>query len=258
MHEHRKTVALVEWMWTGHHPMYFAFFVRVLLDLGCTVTAFCPQPDEVHSALNDLSAEARSRLTLHCFQLVNPPKLCPGRFKYRLETLLTVRKMTTGIRRWESESGKRVDLVFFACMYDNYFSRWKELELAFPYPWSGLYLFSGKFRRLLPAASWSNLPPYAARQLCSRKLKSLAVLDEGVVQLMETLCQRPVVAFPDLTDDRLAVTSPMAVLELKSSRLVPRSLPRSDTSRRAKVSSRSRNWRLIQLIAICVLHSSGS
>lgn len=107
----------------------------------------------------------------------------------------------------------------------------------FPYPWSGLYLPSGKFRKLLPAASWSDLPPYAARQLRSRKLKSLAVLDEGVVQMMETLCQRPVVPFPDLTDDRLAIGSPMAVLELKSFAAGSPSLPRSDISSPARVSS---------------------
>jgi glycosyltransferase involved in cell wall biosynthesis len=216
MRAYWKNVVLVEWIWAGHHPMYFSFFVRALLDLGCSVVAFCPKPDEVDSALNDLSAEARSRLTLHCFQWVPSPKFCPGRFRHRLGTVLTVRKVATVTRRWEVEHSKHVDLVFFACMYDDHFSRWKEASFMFPYQWSGLYLPSGKFRKLLPAASWSDLPPYTARQLRSRKLKSLAVLDEGVVQMMETLCQRPVVAFPDLTDDRLAIVSPMTRSDLKS------------------------------------------
>lgn len=73
MRAYWKNVVLVEWIWAGHHPMYFSFFVRALLDLGCSVVAFCPKPDEVDSALNDLSAEARSRLTLHYFEWVPSP-----------------------------------------------------------------------------------------------------------------------------------------------------------------------------------------
>jgi hypothetical protein len=41
-------------------------------------------------------------------------------------------------------------------------------------------------------------------------LKSFAVLDSGITEMMTEMCGRPVVAFPELTDRRVSASSPIA------------------------------------------------
>ncbi|MFM7142745.1 MAG: hypothetical protein ACKO2K_12625, partial [Alphaproteobacteria bacterium] len=36
------TVALVDWHWIGHHPMFFRRYADALGDLGATVVPFVP------------------------------------------------------------------------------------------------------------------------------------------------------------------------------------------------------------------------
>jgi glycosyltransferase involved in cell wall biosynthesis len=210
----KKNIALVETSWGGHHPTYYKLFVRALLELGCHVTAFCPEPNEVREALKDLSAEDRSRLVIRLFKNVNPIRWLPYRIKYRLSTFLTTLKLSLTLSRSQRTQKRKFDLVFFPSIYDDHFSRRPESALLFRFPWSALYLQTGKFRRLLPNANWSDLPPWVGTLLRSPRLKSIVVLDQGVSDLLEKLCERPVITFPDLTDERLASDSP-AALDLK-------------------------------------------
>ena len=204
-----KTIALVEWVWHGHHPMYFKFFTRALLELGCTVIGFCPDPADVTESLKDVSPDSLSRLTLYQFKWKSPARFAPRRFKYRLAALHSVRSLAKQISESESRLGKTIDLTFFACMYDSHFSRFPEADLAFPYPWSGLYLPSGKFRKLSAPASWSQLPAYVKTQLSSNRMKSLAIWDEGLSEMLSSLCQRPVICVPDLTYETIDEQSVM-------------------------------------------------
>jgi hypothetical protein len=209
-----KNIALVETSWGGHQPTYFKLFVRALLELGCHVTAFCPEPEDVQAALDGLSAEDRSRLKTRRFTNVTPCRFLPDRVKYRLATILSTLKLSFALFRSEFSLHKKFNLVFFASMYDNHFSRRRESVLIFPFPWSALYIYSGKFRKLLPRASLSDLPPWVATLFRSPRMKSIAVLDPDITEMMQELCDRPVICFPDLTDQRLAVSSPIAA-ELK-------------------------------------------
>ena len=168
----------------------------------------------MRAALQDLSAEDQSRLTTHRFSSVPPLGFLPYRVKYRLATLLTTLKLSAALLRSELRLSRKFNLVFFASMYDDHFSRRREAALLFPFPWSGLYIYSGKFRKLRPQASWNDLPPWVATLLRSHRLKSIAVLDPGVTAMMEKLCERLVVVFPDLTDERRASYSTVA-MELK-------------------------------------------
>jgi hypothetical protein len=190
--------------------MHYKLLVRALLELGCNVAAFCPEPYEVKTELHDLSRDTQSGLTTHRFSNVPTVSFLPYRVKYRLATLLTTLKLSGALLQWEIRMRRKLDLVFFASMYDDHFSRRPEAALMFPFPWSGLYIYSGRFRKLLPDASWSDLPPWLATLLRSRRLKSIVVLDAGVTEMMEKLCERPVIAFPDLTDERLAPNSQIA------------------------------------------------
>ena len=209
-----RTVALADWMWVGHHPMYFKFFTRALLELGCTVVAFCEAPQELLSAVDDLASEMRSRLTIDRIEWIYAPKLCPGRFRHRLSSLLSFRKLANRIRAWESGHHKMVDLVFFASIHEWHYQWFHEAQWFFPNSFSGLYLHSGDFRRALFDAPNAGLPAYAQRLLRLPRLRSIAILDDTIVGPMAERYGRLTVAFPDLTDSALDENSAIAA-ELK-------------------------------------------
>src|SRR6266404_5642924 len=100
-----RTVVLVEWNWMGHHPTYFKLFIRALLDLGCTVLALCPKPEEVDGSLRDLEHSMRSRLTLRSFAGASAPRGCPRSWRRRVGMLRLLYRLKNRIRQWEAELG---------------------------------------------------------------------------------------------------------------------------------------------------------
>lgn len=105
-------------------------------------------------------------------------------------------------------SGKEVDLVFFACIYDHVFRYFPSLEFGLGYPCSGLYLHARHFR--LPKTTL----PYVGGSTCGDKilaaksLRSVALLDEGVVASVQgIMSKKPVVVFPDVTFETLPEAS---------------------------------------------------
>jgi len=198
-----STIALVEWNWIGHHPGYFKLSVRALLELGCTVLALCPKPEEVDLSLQDLDAVARARLTLGFLAWAPAPRGCPRRVERRVQTLRSVYQTRRRLRQWEVEHGKAIDLVFFACIYDYQFRRFREAEWLLPYRWSGLYLHCRAFRMPGSVIPQSGELPCPERIFRSPKLHSIAIFDDGAAKALERLSSRRVVVFPDLTDEEV-------------------------------------------------------
>jgi glycosyltransferase involved in cell wall biosynthesis len=132
------------------------------------------------------------------------PKFCPPGVKHIARTARSLHEVKKKIRAWEAEQGKAMELVFFACIYDDQFRRFKEAKWALPYQWSGMYLNSRPFRMPGTVNPQSGEKPCPARIFRAAKLHALAVLDEGVTAAAEKLCGRPVVVFPDLTDEGVA------------------------------------------------------
>jgi glycosyltransferase involved in cell wall biosynthesis len=207
-----RTVALVEWNWMGHHPMYFKLFIRALLDLGCTVLALCPKPEEVDVSLQDLDANVRGRLTLRSITWPPAPRGCPDWLNRRAQMLRSVYRVRKRIRRWEVEQGKSMDLVFFACIYDAQFRTFRSAEWLLPYRWSGLYLHCRSFRKPGSVIPQNGEMPCPEGIFRSSKLHSIAILDEVATTGMEHLSGRPVMLFPDLTDEEVSKEpTPLAI-----------------------------------------------
>ena len=199
-----KTIALVEWNWMGHHPSAFKLFLRALLDLGCTVLAFCPKPDEVDASLQDLDADRRSRLSLRQLDWAPTPRGCPRWLARKAQTLRSLYQVRKRIRQWETKRGKSIELVFFACIYDYQFRMFREVEWVLPYPWSGLYLHCRSFRKPGSPIPQNGELPCPERIFRSPKLHSIAIFDEGAATALEQLSSRPAVVFPDLTDEEVS------------------------------------------------------
>jgi glycosyltransferase involved in cell wall biosynthesis len=210
--KHKSAVALVEFNWAGHHPTYFKLFVRALLELGFHVLALCPEPEEVRLSTDDLDPDAKSRLTLGYAAWAPAIPGVPSRVERRPKILRLTLQIRNEIRRWEAAHAKRIELVFFACIYDYHFRRFSEVEWLLPCRWSGLYLHCRSFRKpgsVIPGTGELPCPEHIFR---STKLHSIAVLDEGAMNSLERLSNRPVVAFPDLTDEAIDVEpTPLSV-----------------------------------------------
>lgn len=195
----KKTIALVDWNWMGHHPTYFCLFARSLLKLGCEVRAFCPAPDDVRELLSDLPEELRSRLSCEWLPgWAQAPRGTPQRWK----PLISSVRSFLSLRRKLSRAPKAPDLLFFACIYDWDFFHYPVVKALLPWPWSGLYLQSFGFRSTKsPIYSWHRKWSRPEGFASNPNLVALATLDEGIREKVEALTGRgKCVIFPDIAD----------------------------------------------------------
>jgi hypothetical protein len=204
-----RTIALVDWNWTGHHPTYFAHFASALAELGARVLPICAAPDALPGLLDATPAgqseAARARieppqpLTPRPLGRIQPRALRPALWAIRHFGGLGRR-----LRAWERASGSKIDLVFFACIYDGNFEWLRCATPFFRYPWSGLYLHARSFRMPGTPIPYVGGLPCPEKFLTLPSLHSAAVLDEGGVKPMQALAPgRRVIAFPDFADVRL-------------------------------------------------------
>lgn len=200
-----KTVVLVDWNWTGHHPTYFRKLLLGFRSCGARVLAMCPEASipEIRDLLDSEIAGDGGAGAVDFIPV--------RRIGERVRLPAFVRSWDQGrrmfggiaacIRRWEESTGEKVSLVFFATIYDFDFENFRHAGNTFPYPWSGIYLHARAFR--LPGTPM----PYVNRMPCPEKIFTLAsmssacVIDEGAVAPMEKLSGgKPVFEFPDITD----------------------------------------------------------
>lgn len=199
-----KTIALIDWYWTGHHPTYFCHYAEALAACGCEVYGLCPRPEEAVKLLGGAGLPGTGAAQIgYCPQWRRPRG--SGRFRWRqvlagAQNLLAMRK---GLWALERKRGKAADLVFFNSIYDADFLGVRPLRLLLPRRWAGLYLQSFAFRE-------TTSPLYAGVRAAARENRLLqdgrpvavATLDEGIVGRIEAVTKRPnAVVFPDVTNE---------------------------------------------------------
>ena len=197
----RLRVALVEWNWTGHHSAYFASFAEVLCTIGCETLAICPCADEVEAAWLVKSRDT-ARAPIHFMPFAAPTlNMRPRRWHGMVNAILSFRWIRSALRNWEARNGCKLDLVFFACIYDWDFRYLPRTASGFPWPWSGLYLHCRDFRMPGTPLPYTRMMPCPERIFRHSNLQSVAILDEGADEYMQRLTNgRPVVVFPDLAN----------------------------------------------------------
>jgi glycosyltransferase involved in cell wall biosynthesis len=191
-------VAVIEYRWEGHHPVYFREYVKTLaLGLGCRVYAFCPKPED--ELLKQLSEGAfADRVYLIRWQ---PPQLTvrPRRFNFQISWWLAFDWLIRTLRTIERRDLLKFDFLFFACLYD---SDLRCFPRHIPWKWGGLYIYVRAFRMPDTVLPYSNLMPDPQRWFRRPNLAGIALLDENAVEFMrqETGCAN-IVSFPDFADD---------------------------------------------------------
>lgn len=206
----RKVIALVDIFWDGHHEIYFKSITRLSLELGYQVIAFCPKPQDLQ---NWVSSNLQDHLhSINVFEIHRPTVKKPSYSKLpgfrRLHEALDVlehwKEMSRSLQQAASQIGKYPDLVF--CLWiDSYLSSYlncQTIDRIFPHKWSGLYF---QPRHLRQKQKFSFIRKHFLQKhsvLHSTYCQSIALLDEGVADVLQTsLGSKPVITFPDFADE---------------------------------------------------------
>lgn len=198
-----KRIALVDWCRDGHHQTYFQAFSRALSRLGVEVVPFCAFAEEIRGEVGKWSevAEVHEPVAVRYRPL---GRLGRGAVSRVARAVLNFGRLGRQLRGWEAEKGKRLDGVFFACIYDYHFDGWGMGSRLVGRPWGGLYLHARSFRlpgQINPA--W-GMVPCPERIFTVPGLTGVGVLDEAVVGPMDRLIGgERTVLFPDITEERL-------------------------------------------------------
>jgi hypothetical protein len=194
-----KTVALIDFLWVGHHPSFFRLYCAALLERGLRVVAFCPRPEEVRQ----WEPEACRTGRLEAQEFTDEVHL--HRWKRKVRQLAVRHRFQQSARRlaaWEAQAGQPIGLAFFACLYDGV-SPLGGADAVFPYRWTAMLLDSGSVR--LPAGPrrwWRDRSFHPLAIFRARNCVSLATLDEFIRDALERRTGKPVFALPDTVDDR--------------------------------------------------------
>lgn len=204
-----KLIAVVDPVWIGHHPMYFARFTVSFLRMGARVIALSPDPADARAEiLRALDPSQRSQIERVTFLEIphSERSMFGGRFEGDpIRTATRWKKLGDIIRHAERELGQSTDLVYFP--YIDAYLRFLPVsvapEILLGKKWAGLYLRNHHFasssfpkRMLVHLAKGDSI-------LRSESCLGVGVLDERFIPMMEDFIGQAVTPFPDFTDTSL-------------------------------------------------------
>jgi glycosyltransferase involved in cell wall biosynthesis len=215
-----KTVALVDPLWVGHHPMYFTQFSGSFLRAGARVIGLCPDPQAALGNLNAAFPDADTGGRVRTF------KLPTGRrsfFKGRFEgdparTFDRWRKAADALAEAEAACGWQADLLYFPYL-DSYL-RFMPLpvlpDMLLNRPWSGLYLRNHHHGEKPSVAKSLRLLAKGDVIFRSRSCLEVGVLDERFIPAMEKLTGKRVIAYPDVTQEGMPPAPTALATEIRN------------------------------------------
>lgn len=167
----------------------------------------CADPEDFLARLGKASLPAAVRERVAEPVCIGGPvssRFRPARWRGQYDAWRLFGGLAKQLQGWERQHDHRIDLVFFACIYDWQFEHFRFSERWFGYPWSGLYLDARSFRLPGSPIPYTGGLPCPEKVFSSPFLKSVAVLDEGVTERMSQVVRgRPVIWFPDIADGKL-------------------------------------------------------
>lgn len=199
-----KKVALVEWAWGGHHPTYFNHLLLAFEELGIEVLALCPDPDGAAETVR-LTRQKTQPATTMQFVKFESPAWRFGRLGLWISGMIWTSRHFLRIEKTirEHDDGNKVEAIFYPSIQAWNFDLMNLVQPFLRLPWMGIYIHA------LPYRTPGYIHPRVGRvsrpqvMFSGRLCKGLGVLDEGIVQQVTNSIGKPVVAFPDPTDDRL-------------------------------------------------------
>lgn len=205
-----KTVALIDPLWNGHHPMYFNQFTASFLRGGARVIGLCPDPAAARRNLLATGNPEGWKANTHFHPLPTGKRsFFNGRFEGDpVRTFDRWRKAADALADAEAACGWRADLVYFPYL-DSYlrFLPFPQVpDVILNRPWSGLYLRNHHHGESPTLRKSLRLLAKGDAILRSRTSLGIGVLDERFIRPLNQLTRRPVTAYPDVTEGGLPET----------------------------------------------------
>lgn len=199
------TVALVDPLWNGHHPMYFTQFAASFQRCGARVLGLCPNPDE---AARNHGAENSGDLPAIRFHPLPTGKrsFFNGRFEGDpVRTFQRWRHAADAVSEAEALHDWRVDLVYFPYLdsYLRFLPAPFVPETILMRPWSGLYLRNHHHGETPSPVKTLRMLAKGDALIRSRTCRGIGVLDERFIDDLEDYTGHPVTAYPDVTHQTL-------------------------------------------------------
>lgn len=208
-----RVIAIAEPKWTaGHFATQMQMFLSVLLQEGHRIIVLCPAPDQVLGWVEESMPAFRHLVYTTFFSLDRDTlaaQIKRGSFRHYITGLL---------RTAESSTGWQVDIVFITwldILLDGIGRAWW-FRNNLSYPWTGLYFLPTYLRiravGIKGLARWFSVQTAVNSPFC----RSLAVLDEGVQPALAASAHgKPVLVFPDATDERLPEADLASIQEIR-------------------------------------------
>lgn len=199
----RPLIALADPKWIGHRETYFREFTLSLGRVGADVIALCPQPEVFRPGGNE---QEDPEQRIHAGLLEEPARL-PLLDRLPQDPFATRQRwqrVARALRKAEAEAGRKADFLFLPWL-DCFLRASVHPRLALANlttPWAGLYF---RPHHLLQKAHADASPLRAAVKgdglLRARSCRAVATLDETLSPALEETSGKPVILFPDITNE---------------------------------------------------------
>lgn len=201
------TVALIDPLWYGHHPMYFAQFTASFLKAGARVIGLCPEPE---AATSEAIATATYRGIPDAAQRISMHLLPPGHrswFRGRFEgdpwrTFQRWKRAAHALEEAEAVIGWNADLIYFPYL-DSYL---RFLPVAhvpaatFGRPWAGLYLRNHHHAETPSLKRALRFLAKGDALMRSDLCRGVGVLDERFNESLHAYTGQAITSYPDATN----------------------------------------------------------
>jgi len=218
-----KTVALIDPIWAGHHPMYFGQFSASFLRAGARIIAICPKPHDAHREILEAAGTPACHNRLHLEPLASVKRsFFNGRFEGDpLRTFLRWKNAANAIDSALTKTGWKPDLVFFP--YLDAYLRFLPIpsipDITIGIPWSGLYLRNHHFAEKPNLLHRLRLLAKGDALMRSASCREIGVLDERFNTAISHHTGKTVVAYPDVTQTLLPPAEPDLVRSIREKSL---------------------------------------
>lgn len=206
----KKHIVILDGVWGGHHEMYIKYYSKALIELGYKVSILCPFPAEVKKWLQEnLEKEYK---TFDCMYFVTEE--INGSCLFPSHSYLTA--LFRVFNNWLHIHQVFKKQVFPLGKPDHYLFLWLDaylhgylpsimVDYLLPNAWSGLYFHPTHYRGFEKSSklkrTFFRFPENMIKS--SKYMKSLAVLDDGVVTKFRATLKNKINIFvmPDFTDE---------------------------------------------------------
>lgn len=185
-----RRIVLFDYLTGGHHLTYVEEFVKSLEQSAIPYHVLFPELDKLNE---------KYRSNYSTYQSVWADKLSNS---LRFKTLGLWIDLIKNLAKIKSQTN---DLVFICWMDTFRFHRDNPLVIKFffliirlfgPKEWIGLYFHPTHLRKSVPNKQSYSIDAIFTLPTC----KGIAVLDDGIIEMLENRTNKPVFVFPDITN----------------------------------------------------------